>query len=201
MSWNKIFKKCSICTKSLFCSHFVHSFVYIPVSEHFSFAKIIQPPDRCSISRSWLNGMIITKVHLVLGTIKGHSKMCSFVTPHNAADVSSFEGVCNWYADCRIVHQSFCQIIECSFLEIVAYWVLSFSSVYTVWQYFRLTIIPLHDFWYRMPFIFLHDLSQSRKCITYASNLTGFAFPFDQDGCHFCHILELWGFDIAPLVI
>ena len=69
--------KCSICTKSLFLSNFGHKFIYIPVSEPFSFAKIIHPPDRCGIAR---NSMIITQVHLVLGTIKGHFKMCSFVT-------------------------------------------------------------------------------------------------------------------------
>jgi hypothetical protein len=28
------------------------------------------------------------------GMIKGHSKICSFVTQHNATDVSSFEGAC-----------------------------------------------------------------------------------------------------------
>jgi hypothetical protein len=39
--------------------------------------------------------------------------MCSFVTQHNATD---FEGVCNWHADCRNVHQSCFQRIECSFL-------------------------------------------------------------------------------------
>jgi hypothetical protein len=33
--------KCSIYTKSLFLSNLVHKFVYIPVSEHFSFVKII----------------------------------------------------------------------------------------------------------------------------------------------------------------
>ena len=32
--------------------------------------------------------MIITQVHLVLGTIEGHSKMCSFVTQHNARAVA-----------------------------------------------------------------------------------------------------------------
>uniref|UniRef100_A0A674AX61 Phosphoinositide phospholipase C n=1 Tax=Salmo trutta TaxID=8032 RepID=A0A674AX61_SALTR len=61
---------------------------------HFSFAKIIHPPDRCGISRSRLNSMIITQVHLVLETLKG-CKMCSFVTQHNGTAVSSFEGVCN----------------------------------------------------------------------------------------------------------
>ena len=87
MSWNKRSQKMSIHTKSLFLSNFDHKFVYIPVSEHFSFANIIHPPDRCDISKSCLNSIIITQVHLVLGTIKGHSKMCSFVTQHNATDV------------------------------------------------------------------------------------------------------------------
>ena len=44
--------------------------------------------------------MIITKVHLVLGTSTGCSKMCSFDTQHNVTDVSSLEGV---------VHQCSCQ--------------------------------------------------------------------------------------------
>jgi hypothetical protein len=30
-------------------SKFVHKFVYISVSEHFSFAKKIHPPDRCGM--------------------------------------------------------------------------------------------------------------------------------------------------------
>ena len=45
------------------------------------------------------NTTIITQEHLVLGTIKGHSKMCSLVTQHNATDVSSFEGVYKWHVD------------------------------------------------------------------------------------------------------
>ena len=82
---------------------------FTSVSEHFSFAKIIHPPDRCGISRSWLNSMIITQVNLVLGEINGHSKMFSFVTQHNATDVSHFDGVCKY----RNAHQICCQIIEC----------------------------------------------------------------------------------------
>ena len=54
--------------------------------------------------------MAITQVYFVLGTIKAHSKMCSFVTQHNATDVSSFEGVCNWqkfhYALRRTIKQA-----------------------------------------------------------------------------------------------
>ena len=73
MSWNKRSQKCSIRTKSLFLSNVVHKCVYIPGSEHFSFVKIIHPPDRCGISRSWLNIMIITQVHLVRGTIFVHT--------------------------------------------------------------------------------------------------------------------------------
>ena len=99
------------CLQKGYFSQIVHKFVYIPVSENFSFAKIIYPPDRCGISRSWLkqHEHYITQVHLVLGTIKGHSKMCSFVTQHNATDVSSFEVAFNWHADCRIAHHSCCQ--------------------------------------------------------------------------------------------
>ena len=83
--------------------------VYIPGNEHFSFAKIIHPLDRKCMLISWINSMIIIQLHLVLGTIKGNSKMCSFVTQHNATDLSSFEGACKWHADCRKVHQSGCQ--------------------------------------------------------------------------------------------
>jgi hypothetical protein len=53
-------------------SNILQKFVYIPVSEHFFFAKIIHPPDWCGISKSRLNSMIITQVHLVLWTVKGH---------------------------------------------------------------------------------------------------------------------------------
>ena len=109
MSWNKYPQN----FPRLFHKHFVYEFVYIPVSEYLSFAKIIHPPG---ISRSWLNNMIITQVPLVLGTIKGHSKMCSFVTQHNATDVSCFEGTCNWHGDCSNVRHSCCRIIKCSFL-------------------------------------------------------------------------------------
>ena len=53
----------------------MYKFVYIPVSEQFSFDKIIHPPGRCDISRRSLNSMIITQVHLILGTIKGYSNV------------------------------------------------------------------------------------------------------------------------------
>ena len=51
-------------------SNFMQKMCYIPFSEHFSFAKIFHPLDRCGISISWLNSMVITQVHLVLGTIQ-----------------------------------------------------------------------------------------------------------------------------------
>ena len=93
MSWNKRSQKCFMCTKSVFLSNFVHKFVYIAVSEHFSFAKKIHPPDRCGISRSWLNSRIITQVHLVLGTIKGYSiknvQIC-----HKTQSHSEWVGLC-----------------------------------------------------------------------------------------------------------
>ena len=111
MSWGKKIIFFSICTKGLFLS-FCAQICYIPVSKHLSFAKLIHPPERCGKSTSYLNSMIITQVHFVLGTIKGHSKIYSFVTQHNAKDVSSFEGACNRHADCRNVHQSCCQYLR-----------------------------------------------------------------------------------------
>ncbi len=95
-------KAFSTYTTGIFLSNFVHKVVK-SVSVHTSplirrSAKIIHPPDRCGISRCWLNGMISTQVCLGLVTIKGHSKMCSFITQHNATDVAGFEGACNWHA-------------------------------------------------------------------------------------------------------
>ncbi len=77
--------------------------------------------------------MIIAQVCLRLATIKGHSKMCSFITQHNATDVASFEGACNWHADCRNVHQSCCPWIECSFL----YHKPSPKAFQRIWQYIQ----------------------------------------------------------------
>jgi hypothetical protein len=64
-----------------------YKFVYIPFSKHFSFAKILQPPDRCVKSRSWLNSMLITQVH-ILGTIK-----CAVLSQDNTTNVSSWGSV------------------------------------------------------------------------------------------------------------
>ena len=77
MSWNKTSQTFFISTKILFFSNVVHTFVYIPVSEHFCFANIIHPLNR-------------SQMHLVLGTIKA-TKIWNFVKQHNATDVSSFE--------------------------------------------------------------------------------------------------------------
>ncbi len=77
--------------------------------------------------------MIIAQVCLRLATIKGHSKMCSFITQHNATDVESFEGACNWHADCRNVQQSCCPWTECSFL----YHKPSPKAFQRIWQYIQ----------------------------------------------------------------
>ncbi len=106
----------SMYTRGLFLSNIVNKSVKICVSEHFSFAEIIHPPHRWGISRCWLDSMIIAQVCLRLATIKGHSKMCSFTTQHNATDVASFERACNLNADCRNVHQSCCPWIEWMFI-------------------------------------------------------------------------------------
>ncbi len=55
--------------------------------------------------------MIIAQVCLRLTTIKGHSKMCSLITQHNATDFfASFEGACNWHADCIELNVNFSTI-------------------------------------------------------------------------------------------
>ncbi len=77
--------------------------------------------------------MIIAQVCLRLVTIKGQSKICLFITLHNAIDVASFEGACNWHADCRNVHQSCCPLIECSFL----YHKPSPKALRRIWQYIQ----------------------------------------------------------------
>ncbi len=59
--------------------------------------------------------------------------MCSFMTQHNATNVASFEGACNWHADCRNVHQSCCPWIECSFL----YHKPSPKAFQRIWQYIQ----------------------------------------------------------------
>ncbi len=59
--------------------------------------------------------------------------MCSFLTQHNATDVTNFEGGCNWHADCRNVHQSCCPWIECSFL----YHKPSPKTFQRIWQYIQ----------------------------------------------------------------
>ena len=64
-------------------------FVYVNVREHFSFAKIIHPPDRCGISISCLNSMIITQVHLVLGQLKATLK-CEVLSDNTMPQMSPF---------------------------------------------------------------------------------------------------------------
>ncbi len=64
--------------------------------------------------------------------------MCSFITQHNATDVASFEGACNWHADCRNVHQSCCPWIECSFL----YHKPSPKAFQRIWQYIQTASQP-----------------------------------------------------------
>jgi hypothetical protein len=76
----KVLAPCFICTKSLFISAFSHKFVHIPVSEHFSFAKIINPPNRCGISRSWFKQYDHYTCAPCAGGNKRPLKMCSFVT-------------------------------------------------------------------------------------------------------------------------
>ncbi len=60
--------------------------------------------------------------------------MCkSFITQHNATDVTSFVRASNWHADCRNVHQSCCPLIKCSFL----YHKPSPKAFQRIWQYIQ----------------------------------------------------------------
>ena len=71
--------------------------------------------DNLSTRQVWhIKKLIKQHNHYTCAPCAGDSKMCSFVTQHNATDVSSFEAVCNWHADCRNVYQSCCQRIEYS---------------------------------------------------------------------------------------
>ncbi len=44
--------------------------------------------------------------------------MCNFFTQHNATDVASFEGACNWHADCNNVPQICCRELNVNFSTI-----------------------------------------------------------------------------------
>ncbi len=126
MSWTQRSQTFSMYTKCLFLSNISKS-VLVSTSP---LPRIIHPPHRCGISRCWLDSIIIAQVCPGLATIKDHSKMCSFITQHNATDVASFEGACNWHADYRNVHQSCCPWIECSFL----YHKPSPKAFHRIWQ-------------------------------------------------------------------
>ncbi len=117
---------------------FFSQILFTNLSKSVLVNEIIHPPHRCGISRYWLDSMIITQVCLRLATIKGHSKMCSFITQHNATDVASFEGACNCHADCRNVHQRCCPLIECSFL----YHKPSPKAFQRIWQYIQPALQP-----------------------------------------------------------
>jgi len=84
------------------------------------------PPHRCVISRCWLDSMIIAQVCLRLNTIKGHSNTCSFITQHNATDVASFQGACNWHTELELslfqnlhlsLYLSLLPLLACTYLN------------------------------------------------------------------------------------
>ncbi len=100
MSWTQRSKTFSMYTKGLFLS------ILLKICLNLCwwlllFAETIHPPHMCGTSRCWLDSVIIAQAYLRLATIKGHSKMCSFITQHNVTDVTSFEGVCNCHADSK----------------------------------------------------------------------------------------------------
>jgi hypothetical protein len=79
MIWNKRSQKCSIRTKKLISLIWCAQMCLYPCK--WAFLLWQDNPHtwqvwHIKIRSSWLNSMIITHVHLVLGTIKCHSKMC-----------------------------------------------------------------------------------------------------------------------------
>ncbi|XP_035644978.1 meiotic nuclear division protein 1 homolog isoform X2 [Oncorhynchus keta] len=62
-----------------------------------------------------VNSRTTTQVTPCAGDKKRLLLKCGSLSQHNATDISSFEGACNWHADCRNVHQSCCQIIFVNF--------------------------------------------------------------------------------------
>ncbi len=95
-----------------------------------------------------LDSMVIAQVSLRLATIKDHSNMCSFSTQHNATDVASFEGACNWHADCRNVHQSCCRKLN-----------VHFSTISCIQRRRRFPVNGRHQDELRAPASISHDFS------------------------------------------
>ncbi len=128
MSWTQRSKTFSKYTKAYFSQ-----ILFTNLSKYVLVNEIIHPPHRCGISRCWLDSVIFAQVCLRLATIKDHSNMCSFITQHNATDVTSFEGAWNCHADCRNVHQSCYLWIECSFF----YHKPPPKAFQRIWQYIQ----------------------------------------------------------------
>jgi hypothetical protein len=80
----------------LFLSNLVHTFVYIPVSEH-----LILSQDNPSTWQMWHIKKLITQHdHYTGAHCAGDNKRplkCADLSQHNVTDISSFEGACNWH--------------------------------------------------------------------------------------------------------
>lgn len=64
-----------------------------------SFVKIMHPPDKYSMSRFYLNNIIIAQVCLGSVAIRSHSKMCSFKTQYDRCckfRLIALTGVLTW---------------------------------------------------------------------------------------------------------
>jgi hypothetical protein len=90
---------------------------YLPVREHFSFAKIIHPIDRCGISRNWLNSMIIT-----VAPCAGYNKrpllnvqFCHTTQCHRCLH---FEGAHNWHSDSGMSTRAVARALKVNFSTI-----------------------------------------------------------------------------------
>ena len=84
--------------KSLFLKLSAYcTFVYIPVSEHFSFVKIIHPTDK----------KLHKHDHYTGAPCAGDNKRplkCAVLSHNTMPQMSEvLKGACNWYADCSNV--------------------------------------------------------------------------------------------------
>jgi hypothetical protein len=106
MSWNKRSQICSICTKILFFKHVGHKlWAFVLYQDNPStwqvwhIQKLIKLHDHYT-GAPWAED-------------NRRSLKCAVLSHNTMLQMSQVEGACNWYADCRNVNQSCCQIIEC----------------------------------------------------------------------------------------
>ncbi len=159
-----------------FCQILVQN-LFKCVRQHFSFARIIHPPDGCGTSRWWLNSMIVAQVYLGMVTINCHSKMCSFNQTTHCHTCCKFQ-----------VHQICCPWIKCSF----QYNKPSSVLFLRIWQYIQKFETYCKDLCTMLKTcLFLHKLHTHQIC--HPSNMFAVlwikAYPCQYPGTSYIY----WG--------